>query len=160
MKIFTAVRGSHIKVNMPVNSSSMIELEGTSGLLSTDCIFVQNFQVGLSERASVVSCFDDYNYIFAFGHNPTSSQYSILFTAFLVGKDCSSITGAQVIPKIKEYYSQNRVSKKRELVRMTIGSLVVKGALVSMFLVGSNPELNTITVQMTLMGIQGVQNGK
>lgn len=160
MKIFSDTRGAHIKLNMPVNSSSMIELEGTGGLLSTDCIFVQNFQVQLAERASVISCFNDYNYIFAFGHNPTASQYVISFTAFLVGKDCKSVNGSGIIKKIKEYYDKNRVSKKRKLVRMTVGSIVVKGVLTNMTLTGQNAELNTISVNMGMIGIRGVDNGK
>ncbi len=158
MKVFSDVRGSHIKLNLPVSSSCMIKLEGTDGLLRTDCIFVSNFAVMLQERAAVISCFKDYNYIFAFGHNPSSSSYSVTFTAFLVGKDCKSVTGSGIVKKIKDYYNKNRVSKKRKLVKLSIGDLVVKGVLTSMQLVGQNPELNTITVTMGLIGIEGVSN--
>ena len=160
MKIFSDVRGAHIKQEIPVGSSCMIKLEGADGLLNTDCILVQNFQVTLQERASVISCFNDYNYIFAFGHNPMSSQYVVQFTAFLVGKDCHSVNGSEIVKKIKNYYDKYRVSKRRKLVKLSIGSLVVKGALVNMQLTGQNAELNTISVSMGLLGIQGVDNGK
>ena len=158
MKVFSDVRGSHIKLSLPVNSSSMIQLEGTDGLLKTDCMFVSNFSINLNERVQVISCFKDYNYIFAFGHNPSASSYTVTFTAFLVGKDCRSVTGSGIVKRIKEYYSANRVSKKRKLVKLSIGDLVVKGVLMNMQLVGQSPEYNTITVQMSLLGIEGVAN--
>ena len=153
MEVFDAARGSHVEIKA---GSTMISLEPA---LTSSNIIVSDVNISLAERATVISCFNKFNYIFAFGHNPEISQISITFTGFLVDSDqCNEVKTGKVIGEIVDYYSGKRISEHKQLIKMTAGTKTIEGALVGLTLDGLSPELNMITATLTMLAVSSPSN--
>ena len=64
---------------------SIIDLDGidTSG----ETTLVSNFSVQDNEKLGMIQCFNDTNHLYAFGHDPENSEFSVTYIAFL-GQAC------------------------------------------------------------------------
>lgn len=158
MQLFDAARGAHAKVK---TDSSIFELDGlrdTDGLPFKE-LLVSDINISAAERATVVSCFNQFNYVFAFGHNPELSQVSITFSGFLVDDGvCFAVQSGKVIGDLVGFYKSNRVSKKRQVITLHAGTATIQGILVGMTIDGLNPELNMITATLTMLMLMPPSN--
>lgn len=156
MKLFNAIRGSHFRGEVTVGSSGSISLSGLSSI-SADNALITNFSIQIGQRVHPISCFADYTYVFAFGHAPELSRYSITLSVFLVSKgECKSsgYVAGGALKNLKNLYDEWKVSNKRALATIIAGGVSLQGALAGMTIVGENPELNMVSVRFDLLGVK------
>ena len=107
------------------------------------------------EKFSVVQCFGDRNYTYAFGHDPTASMLEVTLTSFLAGTGGTSYGGA--LKQAVAAYRKARLSMSKKLVKLTMGSLYMEGFLVGMTSATQDQEhnLQSITFVIMLVKAQG-----
>lgn len=117
----------------------------------SDSFFITDISLTQRERFSVVQCFDDKNYIYAFGHDPLGSMVTVDFTAFL--GTCAASGGGDGLTALLKMYSENRLtsSLKPAKVRLGSGALLVDGFIIGMTTGSHKPEFNLQNFQASLI---------
>lgn len=106
----------------------------TFGSALTDNTLVTKIDIGQKERLAVIACFDDRNYVYAFGHNAAESVLDVTLMMSISAE-------SDALKREFERYEQNRVSKGK-LVKITYGSTFLLGYLIEMRSGTVNTELN------------------
>lgn len=148
MEAFRITRGS-VK-GMGANGSmniqpSIVAVDGISS--AGDTILVSNFQVTDNEKLGVVQCFNDTNHLYAFGHDPESSGFSVTYIVFM-GGECmkDGFEAGDSTRLMVQAYNEMKVSQ-HGLMHVTFGKGVTLTGVVCSLDVGVfDPDLNALTV--------------
>ena len=156
-RAFTEVRGAFYKYPVSVKSNSVIRVEGLDGFIKQNNVLVQDFRVAKREKQAIVQCFGETNHVYAFGADPTTSQFSVTLAVFLA--NCGGkVTGNDVGAAIS-IYEKLRVSQKKALVSMTIGGKVLKGTASGFESSVANQQLNMVQVTFMFTDFQTAKGG-
>lgn len=119
---------------------------------ANDKYFVTNVAMTQKERYSIVQCFDDKNYIYAFGHDPASSMITVGFMAFL-GRCDSSGTDGDGFQRLLALYSNTRITKYLKPVKVKLGGALtlLEGYVVGMSTSTANAEFNLQGFEMNII---------
>ena len=112
-----------------------------------DSILVQGFSFNDQEKNAIIQCFDDTNHVYAFGHDPENSLFSVTFLVFL-GSKCmkEAFKASGSLSEILERYKGMKVSRGAT-VNVTFGKgVTLVGIVLSAAVQLANPELNTVSV--------------
>lgn len=154
MKVFRVVRGSvkQFALNGHVGQPQPSVIRLGSYKADGPNILVSNFQVTDNEKLGIIQCFNDTNHLYAFGHDPQSSAFSLTYIVFM-GQACMR-TGFKEGGKVKELvklYNEGKVSASKKTVTMTFGNgTALQGVLLSLDVAVYDPEMNALT--MTVSG--------
>jgi len=164
VKIFGTTHGCFMAINMDGHKSHGAHLMLPSGTQIpsaslSDPILVTGVTAQQRERFSYVECFDNYNYTYAFGHDPKASSVQVDFMAMLVsGSVYTSGPGGgggnltNVVSQFSQQYKENRVSVNPKYAMVTLGgsSNVYKGFVIGMGTGTASPEYNLQMLSMLL----------
>lgn len=116
----------------------------------TDSYFITNVAFVQKERFSVVQCFNDKNYIYAFGHDPLASMVTVDFTVFMGSCDGANSLG---LGTLLAMYSVGRLTQslKPAKVRLGMANILVEGFIVGMATATYNPEFNLQSFQVNML---------
>lgn len=148
-RILNITRGSFVVRKMGLKvEPSIIKITGID-IKSGDGALVVNFNVNDMEKSAIIQCFQDVNHIYAFGHDPESSGFSLSYLVYL-GKRC--MTDGKFVPgtKLKDIvdsYNAIKLSKRKATATISCGSgLSYVGIVLSLSASVYDPELNMISV--------------
>lgn len=147
-KVFGAIRGSYFIEDRDV-SPSIISITGLD--LPQEGALVSNFTVNDVEKSSITQCFNDVNHIYAFGHDPEQSGFSISYLVFL-GEGCmeDSFSDSGNLNTIVRSYNSLKVSEKKASVDVTLGKgLTLVGIVLSANVSVYEAELNAVIVSIS-----------
>lgn len=122
----------------------------TSG--TPDPYFISNFSIGQKEKYSVVQCFGDRNYTYAFGHDPTASMAEITFTMFLT--DAGGTKFGDSLKTMTKAYAESRLSKYPNYAFLTVGAATYKGFIVGMSSATQDQEHNLQSLTMLMLLVE------
>jgi len=105
-----------------------------------DPIFVVSVKFNLREKVSVVQCFNDTNYVYAFGHDPRGSMVSVQMLAFLIASDGTS--DSDIVGTMVSNYAQDRLSQSLQQATLSIGSQSLNGFVTDLASSTGNQEYN------------------
>ena len=128
--------------------SSIIQISGVSSKGSTT--LVSNFSVQDNEKLGMIQCFNNVNHLYAFGHDPENSGFSVTYIAFL-GKECmkSHFTPGNAVKDLVSAYNDNKVSKGTLATVSFGGGKTLEGVILNMNIEVFSPELNAVTVTIS-----------
>lgn len=118
--------------------------------------FVSNVSFTQREKFQVVQCFNDKNYVYAFGHDPMSSLVDVVFTLFLTDYNGTSFGAG--LKTLLGAYGKARLSKKQEYATLTLGTVTLQGFVISMRSATEDGEHNLQSFSVTLLLVEA-QNG-
>lgn len=147
--VFDIVRGSFKAFALQGDvQPSMIKLdgletEGTGYLVTT-------FQFADHEKVGIIQCFDDYNHVYAFGHDPENSAFAISYTVFL-GNECMREKFEEGLPKhvVLGKYLEDRVSKKGDTIEVVFGDTTYTAIVQDCQVASADPEINTASITIS-----------
>lgn len=150
-------RGCFREVQSPytIGTGAYLRLPGLKQA-STTPYFVSNISFTQREKFQVVQCFGDYNYVYAFGHDPVNSLVEVVFTMFLT--DYSGTSFGASLKTLTQAYSKARLSKNLEYATLTLGSVTLQGFVVGMRSGTEDAEHNLQSFSVTLLLVEA-QNG-
>lgn len=145
--LFNIVRGS-VKMLSPDGGiqPSIVKIDGFDS--SDEATLVSNFSVSDNEKLGMIQCFNDTNHLYAFGHDPENSGFSVTYIAFM-GQACmkTSFSPGSSVEKLVAAYNQKKVSASGSLVTVSFGGgKSVEGVVCSMDIEVFDPEMNALTV--------------
>lgn len=121
---------------------------GESSDLGEDAI-ITDIKLSQREKVAIFSGFENANYLYAFGHDASSSSFDV--TAVVsVCPESSALAGAV------NRYQENRASKKGSLVTLSYGNLPMRGVLVGMTSGTIDTKLNLQSVVYHLVLLKSV----
>lgn len=144
---------------MSINGKS---IGGNSSRGAAEPYLISSISFTQKEKFSVVECFGERNFVYAFGHDPTGSVMDVTITTFLVNKDGHNIgDGMQYLTG---EYASGRLSKnqKRGSCVLTIGSkLKIEGFIVGMSTstVDQLHNIQSFTYSIVITNVQGGGGG-
>ena len=147
-KLFGVVRGSFFIEDKEV-SPSIVSIDKLD--LPTEGALVSNFTVNDMEKSTITQCFNNVNHIYAFGHDPDQSGFSITYLVFL-GEACmedenGGFKDSGNLAKIVKSYNDLKVSNSKASVDITMGTgLTVVGIILSANVAVYEAEMNAVTV--------------
>lgn len=131
---------------------------GNSGRGAADPYLISGISFTQREKFSVVECFGERNFVYAFGHDPTGSTMDVTITTMLVNKDGRNIGDG--MEALTREYERGRLSKnpKKGSCVLTIGSrLKVEGYIVGMSTatIDQLHNLQSFTYTLVITNAQG-----
>lgn len=126
----------------------------SNGAPITDPYFISNVSFAQKEKYHIVQCFNDRNYVYAFGHDPMASLLEITFTMFLAKAKGQEFGGA--LETMVGAYNMARLSQNPEYAVFTLGSVSLVGFVVGMTSATQDLEhnLQSITFHLLLVEAQ------
>lgn len=121
------VKGVHISFGSNNTYSRNVDT------LTTAVGFVQK------EKISVLPCFNNKNYVYAFGHDAAASMIEVTML-------CSVCPGSSALKRAVDDYNNARVSNNADMVTVSYGPLAIRGVLVSM-------SSNTVDAKLNLQSV-------
>lgn len=153
MTLFGSKLGCFMVINLDSSGSRGAELKLPTGLTlpssAKDPILVTGVSASQVESTGFVKCFNDVNYMYAFGHNPSASTVTVSFMEILKGGNNSNVG----YPSLSQHYANNRVSQKPKLAKLTIPTdvyEVYQGYIVSMSMSTASTESSIQNFNMTM----------
>lgn len=147
--VFDIVRGSFKAFSLQGDiQPSMIKVDGLetegTGYLVTAFDFVDHEKVG------IIQCFEDYNHVYAFGHDPENSAFAVTYTVFL-GEACMKEKFSEGMSKhiVHGKYLEDRVSKKGDTIEVVFGETTYTAIVQDCKTTSADPELNTATITIS-----------
>lgn len=149
MRILNITNGSYKKITKKVQPS-VIHIDGID--LPQQGAIVFGFSASDAEKHSIIQCFNDTNHIYAFGHDPENSAFSVTYLVFL-GKACmkdGKFSAGSSLSDIVNMYNDVKVSKRKATVDVTYGNGVTQtGIVLSLNMGVHDQELNTVLVTVS-----------
>lgn len=135
-----------------VQASSIANVPGFSNSANSS-VFLIDFSATSTERLALMPCFGNTTYIFAYGHDLSTSRSSCSMLIFLGSTNCTPGDNTGAVSSFLDFYKNNRISETGSRVPFSIcgNSGFASGYLVSMTVKAYNPDLNAITVTATFM---------
>lgn len=118
--------------------------------------FISNISFTQRERFHISQCFNDCNYVYAFGHDPMSSTVDVVFTMFLT--DANGTSFGSALKTMIKTYSGSRLSKQPNYASLTLGSATLQGLVIGMRSGTEDAEHNLQSFCITLLLLEA-QNG-
>ena len=115
-----------------------------------DAELVTSFSMEQSENYSVSQCLNGGVYLYTFGHDPASSQFSLSVTSFL--STCDGSVGEGLARAIDAYRS-GRVSQSKDLSTLSVGSASMRGYLVGQSVEVTDTAIGIITTDYTFVAL-------
>ena len=143
-------KGSVLKYSgVGIDAKSIVSIEG----LDFANLYVADFKVFAAERFSVLPCFENKNYIFAYGHDLGQSRSQATLLVFFGSNDCKPGDGTGQVKRLVGWYDGHRLSGDGSKVDISIlgDGKFSSGYLISMAINAYNAELNAATVTFTFM---------
>lgn len=156
-RILSNIRGSFVvkELGFPITESIVQIGDGynkiRSGPYDNEGALVVNFNINDSEKNSIIQCFGGVNHVYAFGHDPEQSAFSVTYLVFL-GEACmrddnGGFKPGQALEKIVDDYNWMKVSVLKETAQVSCGNGVsYTGIILSFNAAVHDPELNMISV--------------
>lgn len=121
MQIIHIQRGSYRNVSAVMNPAPFVRVDSFAP--SGDGWLLIDFRIHLQDKNSTIQCFNDTNYIYAFGHDPVGSTFSVTYLVFL-GAQCmrSGFSPGNDLKHAVKGYLQHRVSQRKKIVKITFRS--------------------------------------
>lgn len=116
-------------------AAHLILPEGATKLPESGSAFEPMVVVGIDfvekEKFHIVQCFEDTNYVYAFGHDPASSIIRVSYVAFIV--DHTGTTHSQAMNRFIQAYKDGRISQSLALATLSLGGdTLIQGFIISM----------------------------
>ena len=160
-RVFGVVRGSfYIESGGGQEiKPSIIKITGID--LPSEGALVTNFTMNDTEKATITQCFNNVNHIYAFGHDPDQSVFSVSYLVFL-GSGCMTddegFKDSGNLSDIVQKYNNVKISNGAS-VDVTFGEfLSVVGIVLSVNVAVYEAELNSVVV--TVAGKSLITNAK
>lgn len=131
----------HEHPNLNVSSPYAFLIEG--GPKGIDGILSVGFKLTCVEKTGIVQCFNNVNHIYAFGHDPERSNYSL--TMLLFPASCGR---KMELLRVVQAYNKRKVSKQKA-VTITVGGATFKGLVQAMDIAVYDPEINVLQATLT-----------
>ena len=152
MDIFgnTVGKGVIIKYDAEgIDVRSVVSIDG----IDFASLYVVDFKVFAAERFSVLPCFENKNYIFAYGHDLGQSRSQVTLLAFFGSSNCKPGDNTASVTSLVGWYDSNRLCKNGTKVAISIlsDSRYSTGYLISMSINSYNADLNAATVTFTFL---------
>lgn len=147
-KLFGVVRGSFFIEESSV-SPSIISIDKLD--LPTEGALVSSFTASDMEKSTITQCFNNVNHIYAFGHDPDQSGFSVTYLVFL-GEACmeEDFKDSGNLAKVVKSYNDLKVSRSKASVDITLGTgLTVVGIILSANVAMYDAEMNAVTVTIS-----------
>lgn len=109
---------------------------------------VSDFALHRQEKTSITECFQDKNYVYAFGGDPNASGFSVK-CAVLLNSGCKAeptFESNKNISKLLKKFEEKRVSKQPQTIKMTVDGAVYQVLLLSQ-------DVSVISAEMHMFGI-------
>lgn len=143
-------RGAYAEVTKLRSRSAYVKVAGATFPSSPSSgMFVSQLTIGQKENIQVNQCFNDANYVYAFGHDPKSSTATVTFTVFM--GSCSGTSDSSGLDKLLGAYNKGRVSVHKQFAYVTVGRSTFSGFLVDCRVGTVNTELNTMSATLTIL---------
>lgn len=159
-RILSITRGSFVvkKMNEQIQPS-IITLDGLD--LPDEGALVVNFNVNDMEKSSIIQCFNDVNHIYAFGHDPEQSAFSLTYLVYL-GKACmkddtGGFQAGDALSSIVQSYNNIKVSKGSTATVSCGHGVSYLGIVLSANVAVHDPELNLVSVTIAGKIVEGGQ---
>jgi hypothetical protein len=150
-----SMRGCYMekKLNAEQSCGAILTMKGVKYPAKHQPLFVTNVSFAQKERFSVVQCFNDHNYVYAFGHDPTSSMLTVRFIVMMAGGDGqpAATSGNDPLKKMLAGYSQGRLVNNLQRSSLTIGTTVLSGFVLGMESSTVSAEFNLHSFDLTLL---------
>lgn len=117
-----------------------------------DPMIVVSVEFSEKEKTHIVQCFQDTNYVYAFGHDPTSSIIRVSFVAFMVKKEGTEHSSA--INQFLYSYRTSRVSAKQKLATLTLAGETLEGFVVGMNSGTADAQFNLQNFTVDLLAVK------
>ena len=163
----TSARGCFVEVSRQatgLNAATHITIDSFTfpepSLVGVTPYMVQSVSFQQKEKFSISECFDDNNYVYAFGHDGNASTMEVTVIAFIAGRYGNNFGTALI--RLLAAYSEGRVSQLKSPVTLTIGSFNISGLLVGCTSATADPEhnLQSFTFVIVLNKLQNGATGK
>lgn len=164
-------RGCFVVFRMNASEGRGARLDLPSGSLPEEDyaypLTVVGFTMNQQENFSLVKCFGDHVYTYAFGHDPAASTMQIEFVGMLragVTKVLMQSGGggsgggiSKLLTDLPSKYERGRLYKSLAYSNFLVGGAVFKGFLVGMSSNTMSPEhsLQSFTMTLQLVEVQG-----
>lgn len=146
-RLLNTIRGSYTVVNAKRSTVRVIGADVPTG----NGILVVHFNVNDVEKSSTIQCFGGKNHIYAFGHDPDQSTFSVTYLVFL-GARCSrgTFVPGMNLSLLNRRYMNAKVSTRKAVVRMACGGGVsYTGILLGLSVSMYDPELNVVSATLS-----------
>lgn len=147
-KILNYARGSFYVSPNHVRKA-MVTVQGLS-VPSTGCL-VTDFSMRDAEKNAIIQCFNGVNHVYAFGHDPETSQFSVTYSVFL-GNQCmhGRFQDSGRLARIIRSYNSIKLSSGRRTVNVTFGNgLTIVGIVLSADARVQDAGLNIVSVTIS-----------
>lgn len=132
------MRGCFHRFNIMVSSDSFgarlilpAAVDLPQAMTPFEPMVVVGIEFAEKEKFHIVQCFEDTNYVYAFGHDPTSSIIRVSYVAFMI--DQTGTTHSQAMNRFIDAYKDNRISKSLALATLSLGGAnLLQGFIISM----------------------------
>lgn len=156
-RILSNIRGSFVVKDLGLDVyPSIIQIgdNGTgirSGPTDNEGALVVNFNINDSEKNSIIQCFGGVNHVYAFGHDPEQSAFSVTYLVFLGEKCMEDDLGGWLpgswLKKIVDDYNKIKISELKKTIQVTCGNGVsYTGIALSLNASVHDPEISMISV--------------
>ena len=150
-RVFNITRGSYFEYHVGEGNDGLVDVEAL-GLKGEEGVLVDAFSFSAAEKVSIMQCFQDSNHVYAFGHDPERSAFSVRYAVFL-GQKCmkDAFKPGGAFSKAIQAYKDNRVSAHTEdTVKLTYGDGLQMSGIITALEVGVlDPQLNAVFVTIT-----------
>lgn len=153
MKFFGESKKGDIVKYEADGSIKVDDIVHVEGLVMMQSCFIIDFNNFSAERFSVLPCFDNRNYVFAYGHDIGQSRSTVTCLCFFGGAKCTGGTGPTDVGLLTAFYDGWRLSEygKRVGVQILSDGKFSSGYLISMQVKGYSADLNAATITFTFM---------
>jgi len=117
MDIIDVGRGSHKAVIS--GSGSYVTVDGFTPPGTGS--LVADFRIQQREKTATIQCFNEVNHVYAFGHDPENSPFSVSYLVFL-GSECMQKKQFSPSSDLRTFistYLEKRVSAKKSAITVT-----------------------------------------
>lgn len=144
-------RGKFVSVGLDTEEGQGIQVSiAGGGSPIGEASLVTSFSAEQRENYSVAQCLNGGVFLYTFGHDPSSSQFSLGITSFL--RTCSGDVGSE-LAKAMRIYQSGRVSQSKALSTLSVGDAALRGYLVGQGIAVTDNVVGTITTTYTFVAL-------
>lgn len=144
MIIFDVSRGQYCAINDV--SEHIINFEPDI-LPYFPAYIVSSFDTHTQEKISITQCFQEKNYVYAFGHDPECSGFALTCTVVL-NEGCSADTFLSLgsLSDFLQQYKEYRASNLTKSIKMTVDGATYTVLLLAQDVSVANAEMHLVNV--------------
>jgi len=119
-----------------------VSIAGSAPGIIGDASLVTSFAAEQRESFSVSQCLNGGMFMYTFGHDPASSQFTLGISSFL--RTCDGSVGVELARALSTY-RQGRVSQSMALSTLSVGDAALRGYLVGQSLQVADTAIGLVT---------------